>query len=37
MLVGDTYIGAQILTFAFPLGAFCAALLVGFFVRYRQR
>jgi hypothetical protein len=37
MVLGDTYIGAQILTFAFPLGVFCAALLVGFFVRYRQR
>jgi hypothetical protein len=37
MVLGDIYIGAQILTFAFPLGVFCAALLVGFFVRYRQR
>jgi hypothetical protein len=37
MAVGDTYINAQVLSFAFPLGIFCVALLVGFFVRYRQR
>lgn len=37
MVLGDTYVGAQVLTFAFPLGIFCVALLVGFFVRYRQR
>jgi hypothetical protein len=37
MLVADTYIGAQVLTLAIPLGTFCVALLLGFFVRYRQR
>jgi hypothetical protein len=37
VVLGDIYIGAQVLSFAFPLGVFCVALLVGFFVRYRQR
>jgi hypothetical protein len=37
MVLGDTYIDAQVMTFAIPLGTFCVALLVGFFVRYRQR
>lgn len=37
MLLGDAYIGAQVMTLAIPLGTFCVALLLGFFVRYRQR
>lgn len=37
MIVADAYIGAQVLTFAIPLGTFCVAVLLGFFARYRQR
>jgi len=34
--VANAYIGAQVLTLAIPLGTFCVAILLGFFVRYRQ-
>lgn len=37
MAVADVYIGAQVLTLAIPLGTFCIAIVLGFFVRYRQR
>jgi hypothetical protein len=37
MILGDAYIDAQVLTFAIPLGTFCVVVLLGFFVRYRQR
>jgi hypothetical protein len=36
MAASDTYIGAQVLTVAIPLGTFCVAVLVGFFVRRRN-
>jgi hypothetical protein len=32
----DIYIGAQVLTFAIPLGSFCVVVLVGFFARRRD-
>lgn len=32
----DPYIGAQILSFAIPLGVFCVALVLGFFARRRN-
>jgi hypothetical protein len=35
MIVGNAYLGAQVLTFAIPLGTFLVALLIGFFVRKR--
>jgi hypothetical protein len=35
MILSDSYIDAQVMTFAIPLGTFLVALLVGFFVRYR--
>jgi hypothetical protein len=34
--VADAYIGAQVMTLVIPLGTFCVALILGFFVRYRQ-
>jgi hypothetical protein len=34
--VADPYIDAQVLTLAIPLGTFCVAVILGFFVRYRQ-
>jgi hypothetical protein len=36
MTATDAYIGAQVLTFAIPLGTFCVVLLVGFFARKRD-
>ncbi len=36
MTAVDRYIGAQVLTFAIPLGTFCAALLLAFFIRRRN-
>lgn len=36
MIIGESFAGPQVLTFAIPLGTFCVALLVGFFVRKRS-
>ncbi len=36
MIASDAFIGAQVLTFAIPLGTLCAAILVGYFVRKRE-
>ena len=35
MLVANSYISAQVMTFAVPLGTFLVVMLLGFFVRYR--
>jgi hypothetical protein len=35
MIASNPYLGAQVLTFAIPLGTFLVALLIGFFVRKR--
>jgi len=34
--MSHSLVGAQVLTFAIPLGTFCVALLLGFFVRQRR-
>jgi ABC-type arginine transport system permease subunit len=36
VLIADAYIDAQVMTLAIPLGTFCVALILGFFVRYRH-
>lgn len=36
MIANDPYIGAQVLTFAIPLGTFCAVIVIGFFARRRD-
>jgi hypothetical protein len=36
MIASNNYIGAQILTFAIPVGTFCVVTLLGFFARKRQ-
>jgi hypothetical protein len=36
MIASDAYIGAQILSFAIPLGIFCVVVLIGFFARKRN-
>jgi hypothetical protein len=36
VIANDPYIGAQVLTAAIPLGTFCVAVLVAFFLRRRD-
>ena len=35
MFVANSYISAQVMTFAVPLGTFLVVIFLGFFVRYR--
>ena len=36
MIASNDFIGAQVLTFAIPLGTFCVVVLLGFFARKHQ-
>jgi hypothetical protein len=37
VFANDIYLGPEVLTFAIPLGTFCAVILWGFFIRRPQR
>jgi hypothetical protein len=37
VFASDNYLGPEVLTFAIPLGTFCAVLLWAFFLRRPQQ